>query len=136
MKLCAHLDTYQFHDRGVHHVNRHLERKRRTPGPARHKARRLLPQVLLHPPEQLLGHLRRPLPVGIGKPIATGCTRPAHTRQRSGVQLQRIAQVIKTDAMSQLCLEQTDHVTPRLEGSRLIFGSGNPRDGGDLVRRN
>ena len=38
-----------------------------------------------------------------------------------------ISQVIQTDAMGQLCVNQTDHVTPRLEGSRLILGSGLPR---------
>ena len=123
----VHAVGHQFYDRGVHHVNRHLETKGRIPGPARHKSRRLLPQVVHHPPEQLLGHLRRALPVGIGKPVMAGGGRAVHARQRSGVQLQPIAQVIQTDAMGQLCVNQTDPVTPRLEGSRLILGSGLPR---------
>src|SRR5450756_2465580 len=106
------------------------------PGAASHKSWRLLPQVLLDPPEQLLGHRGRTLPVGIGKPVAAGGGRAAHARQRARVQLQRIAQVIETDAMRQLGIDQADHVTPRLETARLILGPGSPRYFGNLVRRN
>src|SRR5258706_13086117 len=38
--------------------------------------------------------------------------------------------------MSQLGVDQTDHVTPRFEGSRQILGPSNPRQGGHFVRRN
>src|SRR4029077_21198046 len=49
---------------------------------------------------------------------------------------QRIAQVIQTDAMSQLGIDQADNMTPRLEASRLILVSSSPSDFGHLVRGN
>jgi len=52
------------------------------------------------------------------------------------MQLQRIAQVIQTNAMSQLGIDQADHMTPRFEASRLILRSSSPSNFRHLVRRN
>ena len=81
---------------------------KRKAGPrrlSRRKSGRLFLQMLQHPPEQLLGHLGRTLPVGVGKAVAAGRGGPANGGQRPGMQLQRIAQVIEPDAMSQLGIQ-------------------------------
>jgi hypothetical protein len=50
--------------------------------------------------------------------------------------MQRITQVIQSDAMGQLAIEQTHHMAPRLKAAGLVLGSGRARDLGHLVRRN
>jgi hypothetical protein len=52
------------------------------------------------------------------------------------MQPQRIAQVIETDAMSQLGIDQANYMAPRREAARLILGASGPSDFGNRVRRN
>jgi hypothetical protein len=52
------------------------------------------------------------------------------------MQLQKIAQVIETNAMAQLSIQQADGVAPGTERARLILHAGLPRCFGDLVFRN
>jgi hypothetical protein len=40
---------------------------------------------------------------------------PAQSRQRPGVQTQGVTHVVKTEAMGELGIEQTNHVTPGTE---------------------
>jgi hypothetical protein len=52
-------------------------------------------------------------------------------RQRSGMQPQRIANIIETQCVGKLCLDQTGHMTPRTEGSTLFLhcmGTDQARD--------
>ena len=53
----------------------------------------------------------------MGKPIAArgGC--PAYAGQRTGVQLQGVARVVKSDAVAQLRKAQADYVAPGTEGA-------------------
>jgi hypothetical protein len=52
------------------------------------------------------------------------------------MQLQGIAQVIQTDAMAQLSIQQADCVAPGTERARLILHARLPRYLGDQVFRN
>jgi hypothetical protein len=52
------------------------------------------------------------------------------------MQWQRIAQIVKPNAMGQLGVQQADRMTPRTEGARLIHGPSLPRYLGDFMFRN
>jgi hypothetical protein len=93
----------------------------------------LFPQGTHHPPKQLFGHLGRSFTVRVGKPVAARCSCAANARQRSRVQLEAIAQVIKPNASGQLGIDQTHHMAPRLKGARHILRSSSPRDFRNLV---
>lgn len=127
---------HQLQDRRIHDMNGHLEAKGWSPTPPRYESRRLFAQVAQHLPKQLLRHLGGPFPVGMGKSVAAGCRCPANARQRPGVQLQGITQIIQADAMSQLGIGQTHHMAPGLEGARLILHPGCPRNFGNQMLRN
>jgi hypothetical protein len=52
------------------------------------------------------------------------------------MQLQRVTQVIETDTVSQLGVEQAYDVAPGIEGAGLLLGSGVARDFGNQMLRN
>ena len=127
----VHAISHQLQHRRVHDMNGHLEAEGRSPAPPGHKSGRLFAQVIHHLPKQLLGHLGRSLPVGIGKPVAAGRARTANSRQRARVQLQGITHVIQANAMGQLRIAQAHHMAPRAEGPCLLLHaclSGQVRD--------
>ncbi len=132
----VHAIGHQLQDGRVHDMDGYLEAEGRSPAPPRHESRRLFAQVAHHLPKQLLGHLRGPFPVGVGKSVAARCRRTPNTRQRSRVQLEGITQVIQADAMAQLRIAQAHHVAPRCERARLILRPGGPRNFGDQVLGN
>ena len=83
--------------------------------------------MLHHLPKQLFRQLRVALPIRMGESVLTGWGRTPHSRQWTGVQPQRIANVVEAEAVSQLRIEQTDRMTPRTEGARPIRNSRLPR---------
>ena len=98
----------------IHQVDRPLEPADKSlAGFAADKARGQITQMLEDRPEQFLGHLRRPYFVGMREVVAAGRSGPSETGQRPRMQLQRIADVIETDAVGQLRIAQGNHVTPR-----------------------
>lgn len=131
-----HRVGHQFHRRAVDDVNGHLETEGGPASPARREPGRLFLQVRQRPPKKLLGHLGGTLPVGVGQTVAAGRRRATHGGQRPGVQLERVAQVVQSDAMSQLRVAQTDRVTPGTERARLVLHAGLPCDPGNLVLGN
>src|SRR5664280_311095 len=132
----VHAVGHQFHDRGVHHVNRHLETKGWPSAPSCGKSRRLLTQVTHHPPKELLGHLGWALSVGVRKSVAARRRCPTNAGQRPRVQLQRITQIIQADAMAQLPVEQAHDMAPGVERPRLILRSRDPGNLGYFMHRN
>jgi hypothetical protein len=56
--------------------------------------------------------------------------------ERTRVQLQGVTQIVEANAMSQLPVEQTDHMTPRVERARLGFRSREASDFGLFMQRN
>ena len=87
-------------------------------------------------PEELLGHLRRAHFVGVGKVVAIGRRGPAQAGERPGMQTQRIAHIVETDAMGELGVDQGDHMTPGTEGARFVLDPGSPRQLGHQKVRN
>ena len=76
------------------------------------------------------------LTLSTGQAIAAGGSRPANRGQRSGMQLQGITQVVESEAIAELRLQQAHHVAPGFEGTRLILDACSARDSGHLVRGN
>jgi len=82
-------------------VDGHLEPEGRPPPLTGGKSGRLFLKVIEHAPEKLFGHLRRTLAIGMRMPVSTGRGCAADRGQRTGMQLQAVAQVIEPDAMRQ-----------------------------------
>src|SRR5437773_9649661 len=110
----VHAVGHQFQGSAVNDVNGHLEAKGWPASFAFGKARGLLLQMIQLPPEQFLGHLGGPLSVGMGQPVATRWSRSANSRERSGMQLERVAQVVESNAMG-------DRKSTRLNSSHITI---------------
>lgn len=131
-----HAIGHQFQHGSVHYMDGQLEPKSWPATAAARKARRLCPQVLQHPPEQLLGQFGWPLPIGVRQSVTTWRGGSAHAGQAAGMQLQRIAQVVQADAMAQLRIDKANHMAPRRERARLVLDPSGSRQPGHQMRRN
>ncbi len=76
-------------------------------------ARMKLWQMIEYVPEQLLGQERVALAVGVRERVLAGRRGGANCRQGTGVQAQRITDVVEAEGMSELGVEQTHDMTPR-----------------------
>src|SRR5665213_2799536 len=85
------------------------------------------------PPQELLGHFGRTRPVGMGQAVAAGRRGSANGGQRPRPQLEGVAEIIESNAMSQLRVQQADGVAPRTKSARLLFHASLPRYLGDFV---
>jgi len=81
-------------------------------------------QMLEHGSEQLFRHERVALTVGMRERVFAGGRGRANRRQRPRVQTERITNIVKTDGMRQLRIEQTDDMTPWTKRSALGVHSG------------
>ena len=95
------------------------------------KARRQIAQVLEDRPEELLRHLGRAYFVGVREIVARGRRGSPDARQRSRMQSERITDVVESNAMDELRVEQRDGMAPRTKGSGLLRHLGITRDLGD-----
>lgn len=86
-----------------------------------------------HLPEQILGHGGVTMAVGVGKTIATGWSGPANGRERSGMEVEGVADVIEPDGMGELRVQQGDHLTPWAEGPGLFIDPMLASQPGDQV---
>ena len=93
-------------------------------------------QMFQHRPEQLLGHFRIAPAVGVRKRVFGRRRGSAQCRQRPGVQTQGVADVIESETVGKLGVEQADDVTPRTEGAGLIFHAGLACQSRHQMRRN
>ena len=103
----------------VHDMDQALETEGELRSAAGTEARLQLLQMREHGPKQLLGQLRVPLAVGMGKRVLAGRRGRANRRQWSRMQVQRIRHIVETQGMGQLGIEQTHDVTPRTKRPRL-----------------
>ena len=83
-----------------------------------------------HGPEELLGQKGIAGAIGVREGIFGRRRGGAQSRQRAGVEAQRITHVVETQGMSQLGVEQTDDLAPGAEGTGVIFDPGVPRQFG------
>src|SRR5256885_9023208 len=99
-----------------------------TPGPTPmaltgRKAWTSLLQILQDCPKDRFGQLGVPLLTSMGQVIATGSSRTTNQKQLTGMQAQRIADVIEADAVRQLSKEQSNNMAPRTVGARFLFNT-------------
>ena len=73
-----------------------------------------------HRPEQLFGHPRIAHFVGMRESVATGRTGTPKRREGATEQPQGIADVIESDAVSELGKKQGDDMAPGFEGAGLF----------------
>jgi len=115
----------QLDGRRIHQMNGPPEPPRKLPaGFAADEPRRQVSQMLIHRPEQLLGHDGVAHPVGMGKVVARGRSRAPQGRQRSGVELEGVTDIVESDAMAHLRVAEGDDMTPLILGAGLLIDSG------------
>ncbi|MDE3066698.1 MAG: hypothetical protein KGJ60_04015 [Verrucomicrobiota bacterium] len=90
-------------------------------------------EMLHHPPKKFFGHLGRSLPIGMGQTVAAGRGGSVNRRERSRTQPELVAQVIQSDAMAQLRVQQTHHVASRVKRAGLIRRARLPRNLGGFM---
>jgi hypothetical protein len=93
-------------------------------------------QMIEHGPEQVLGQIRIAGAVGVRERVSAGWRGPAQSRERTGVQPQRVTHVIETQGVRQLGVEQADDLAPRAERAGMVLDAGVARQFGDQMRRN
>ena len=108
-----HTPCHQLNGGRVHDMNQALEAKGELRPAAGAEARMQLLQMLEHGPKQLFRQLRVPLAVGVGERVLAGRRGPTNRRQRSRMQVQRITDIVETQGVGQLGVEQTQNMTPR-----------------------
>ena len=77
--------------------------------------------MFVHRPEQFLGQDRVAHFVGVRQIVTCRRGRTPDGRQRSGVELQRVADIVEPDAMGHLRVAKTDDVAPLIEGASLLI---------------
>ena len=87
-------------------------------------------------PEQLFGHFSRALPIGVGQTVTTGRGGTPNGGERPAMELKRVAQIVQTDTMNQLRIQQMDDMVPRPDSARLVIHSSLPGNPGNFVLRN
>jgi hypothetical protein len=97
----------------VHDVNEALEAEGQLRATPRAKAGMKLLEMVEHRPEQRLGHFRVTFPVGVREGVFAGRGRAADRRQRTRVQPQGVADVVKAEAVGELGVDQADDMAPR-----------------------
>src|SRR6266516_2636004 len=117
----THAVGHQLNGGRIDQVNHPFEAQGKPWPPATAKAWAQALQMLQHLPEQLLSHGGVAQPIGMRKGIAPRRAGSADRRQGTGMQLQSIADIIQSQAVGQLRIEQRDDVAPRFIGPRLLL---------------
>ena len=94
------------------------------------KARPNAVQVAQRVPEELFGHLRWSMAVGMRQGIARRRPRPADSGQWPGVQPQTVTNIIEPNGMSELRKQQRHDVTP---GTKVAGSIGRACAAGQLA---
>src|SRR5438445_811223 len=76
------------------------------------EARRQAFQMAQNCPEELFGHGGRADFIGVRKAIAARSGGPAQRGQRTGVKMQRITNIVESQGVGDLGVQQRHHVTP------------------------
>ena len=132
----VHAVGHQLDGRRVNHVDHTFEASRKADVLAPHaEGGGLAPQVLQRRPEQLLGHIGVALAVGVRQSIAARGDGPTDSAQRTAVGAQVIAEVVETERVGQLRMDQSNHMAPGSERPTLLVHAVLARELRDLVGR-
>jgi hypothetical protein len=133
----VHARGHQLDRGGIDHMNHAAETARQTPASLSGGEPRVeAAQMLQHRPEQLLPQRGVTSAIGVGQIIARRRSGRADADEQARMQSQAVADVVETDGVGQLRVEQRDHMTPRRIGSRLALHSGLSGQLGHQKRRN
>ena len=80
-----------------------------------------------HRPENLFRKTSVALLVGMGEIVSARRARPTQGYQQPAVQPQPVADVVETDGMGELGVDQAHQMAPRAKGAHLLVHSGLPR---------
>ena len=72
-------------------------------------------------PTNPASHRRIALPVGVRQSITFGRGGATHRRQRAGMETQSIAEIVESQDMSQLHINQGHDMAPRLIGATVLL---------------
>ena len=108
-----HTPGHQLNGSRVHDMNQPLEAEGELRSAAGAEARMQLLQMIEHGPKQLFRQLRVAFTVGVGERVLAGRRGPTNRRQRPRMQVQRITDIVETQGVGQLGVEQTQDMTPR-----------------------
>ena len=133
----VHARSHQTNHRGVHDLDGSPESVGQTPpAPALAEARGDLLQMPEHVPKKLFGHPVVAHFVGMAERVLGRRSRPADGAERTGLQTQRVADVIETQGMRHLRINHRHHLTPATEGARPTLGPAGSRQLRHQMRRN
>ena len=121
---------------GVHQMDPPLEPEGQAGPPAAAEARLERLQMFQLRPEQVLGQWGVPFPVGVREGVLVRRGRAPDRRQRTGVPLPRVADLVEPQRGGQLGVEQTHRVSPRAEGAGVLLHAALPGQMRHQVRGN
>ena len=111
-----------------------------APGPAAARppiqGRTEAAQMSEHFPEQGLGQGGVAFLVGVREAVPARRGGPAQARERPGVQAQAVTDIVETDGVNELGIEQRHDMTPVTEGASELFRAEIAGQLGDEVGRN
>ena len=116
----VHTVGHQLQGGRIHQMDHPFEAEGKPATPPTTKTRTEILQVLQGLPKQFFSHDGVTLAIGIGKRVALGCRGSTNRREGAGMQRQRVANIVESQTMGQLCEEQREHVTPGRVGARVI----------------
>ena len=116
----VHTVAHQLEGGRIHQMDHPFEAEAEPAAPPTAKTRTEILQVLQGLPKQFLRHDGVPLAIGMGKRVALRWRGSTNRREGARVQRQRVANVVESQTMGQLCEEQREHVTPGRVGARVI----------------
>jgi len=119
-----HRVGHQLQGGRIHQMDHSFEAEGKPSPPPTAKTRTEILQVLQGLPKQFLSHHGITRAVGMGKRVALGRGSSTNRREGTGVQGQRVANVVESQTMGQLCEEQREHMTPRGVSARVILYAG------------
>ena len=133
----VHAGGDQLNGRGINHMDNTPE----TPGDplasfATGKAGLESLQMAKHRPENIFRQVGISLLVGVREIIPAWWRRATERHEHSAVQTQPVTDVVKTDGMGELCINQANQMTPRAEGACFLVHTGLLRQLRNKIRWN
>ena len=122
--------------RGVNGVHGALKTARHAPESLAAKPRIRCGEMVQDCPEQRLRHVAVAFAIGVRECVFRGRHRIANPQQFRRMILQRVANIVQTERVRELRVEQGDHMGPGTEGPGLLVHTVFPGDLRNKVARN
>ena len=117
----VHTSSHQLDGGGVYRMNGALETVEQALALSASGKARVRSLSAQDRPEQLLSQGGVAMFVGMGEIVAGGRRSPSQRGERSRVQAQRVTDVVETDGVGELGIDQRHHVAPRRKRAGLLI---------------